>query len=86
MPFAIPTVCKVGHKQGLTCENPASGGEHFVEKTGVGVGAIAHFGFELNAFFHVQHGAGLGDHGFARIELNFNNLDIVAYDFIIDFV
>ncbi len=82
-----------GHFAGEMREEDAFAGEHafthveeFAHHAFVGIGAVAHFGFVADALFHIVHGAGFGDDGFAGIEFHFDDLHIVADNFIVDFV
>ena len=52
----------------------------------VGFGTVAHFGFEGDVLFHPVHGAGFGDDGFARVQFDFDDLHIVAKDFVVYFL
>ena len=48
--------------------------------------AVAEDGLHLDAVVHVHHAAGLGDRGLVGIELDFDELHVVAEDLVVDLV
>src|SRR5690606_11745218 len=56
------------------------------EKALLGVGAVAHPGFELYPVIHVDHGAGLGDDGLARVKADFHELQVIAVEGVVHLV
>ena len=77
----------MSHEERLTGEHAfADVFEDAHDAAFVGVGAVAHFGFEGDAVVHVVHAAGFGDDGFAGVEFDFDELHFVAVDLVIDIV
>ena len=76
----------MSHENGFPCQCALAGSDELAEETVVGLGAVTHFGLKGDARFHVIHCARFGDDGFVWIELNCDNLHVVAENFVIDFV
>ena len=56
------------------------------EKPALLLRSVAEDRFHLDAVVHVHHAAGFGDRRFVRIELDFDELHVVAEDLVVDFV
>jgi hypothetical protein len=55
-----------------------AGAEQFAHQPLVGLRTVAHLGLEDDVVFHIVHGAGLGNYGFAGIEFHEHHLHVVA--------
>ena len=49
-------------------------------------GSVAEHRFHLDAVVHVHHAAGFGDGRFVRVELDFDELHVVAVNLVINLV
>ena len=48
--------------------------------------AVAEDGLHLDAVVHVHHAAGLGHRGFVRIQFDFDELQVIAKNLVVDLV
>ena len=74
------------HEQRLAREQPLAGAHERAHESALLLRAVAENGLHLDAVFHVHHAAGFGDRGFVRIELDFDELQVLADDAVLDLV
>src|SRR5881396_136280 len=84
--LGVARIHKDGHEQRLTNEKPFSRPDERIDEAPLLGGAIAEYSFHADDVFHVKHPAGLGDGGLTGIQLHFDELHVVAKNFVIDFV
>ena len=82
----LPCVGEVRHENRLAGELSSDGADEFLEHPLLRFRTVAHAGLEVDALFHVVHGTGFGDDGFAGIEFHFDDLHVVAENLIVDFM
>ena len=82
--FLAALVVEDRHEQRFAGEQTLSGAHQRAEHPGLLRRAVAEDGFHLDAVFHVHHAAGLGDGRFVRIELDFDELHVVAENLVVD--
>ena len=84
--LATTVIREVRDEEGLARERTLTGVQELADDGLVGLRSVAHPGFEVDAIFHVVHGSGLGDHGFAGIELDLHQLHVVAPNRVVQFM
>ena len=76
----------MGQEQGLAGNRALSHVEELAEHSLVGDRAVPEPCLEVDAVFHVVHGAGFGDDGLSLVELDLDDLQVIADELIVDFV
>ena len=86
-PLLVAAVEEDGHEQRLAGQQPLAGAHQRAEKsTLLLLRAVAEDGLHLDAVVHVHHAAGLGHRGFVRIQFDFDELQVVAKNLVVDLV
>ena len=67
-------------------QDPTPGTHQFTKKALRGIAAVPEFGLKINIVVQIHHGTGFGNDRFGRIQLDFHQLTVVAFDFVIDLV
>ncbi len=75
-----------GHEQALAGEQAFAGADQLVHEAALLAAAVAEDRLHLDAVVHVHHAAGLGDDALAGIELDLDELHLVAEDLVVDLV
>ena len=85
--LALALVREHGHEQALTGQQALAGAEQRVHHAARPLlAAVAEDRLHRDALRHVHHRAGFGDGAFARIELDLDELHLVAVDLEVDVV
>ncbi len=79
-------VRKVRHEQRLAGQNTLADRAKLAEKSLLGLRAIAHLRFEDDPVLHVIHDTRFRDHRLIRIKCNFNDLNIVSQNFVLNLI
>ena len=75
-----------GHEQRFAGQQPFAGAHQRAEEPALLLRSVAEDRLHLDAVVHVHHAAGFGDGGFVRIQLDFDELHVVAKNLVIDLV
>src|SRR5437764_6089987 len=84
--FTRATVLENSHEHGFTDQHALSGTDERIEEARSLLRAIPKNGLHLDAILHVHHAARFGDGCFHRVELDFDELHVIAENFVINFV
>ena len=74
------------HEERFPRQQPLAGAHERPENPALLLRSVAEDGFHLDAVVHVHHAAGFRDGGFIRVELDFDELHVVAENLVVDFV
>ncbi len=84
--LALSLIGEVSHEDGLTRQGSLAHAEQLVQRALVGHRPVTHMSLEVDAVFHVVHRARLGDHRLTGVELDLDDLHVVAVDLVVDFM
>jgi hypothetical protein len=82
----VTAVGEVGHEQRFARNEAGAHLHEFAQETAGGLRTVAHLGFELDAIFHVEHGARLGNHRFVGVQFDLHDLNVLTNDLVVYFV
>ena len=74
------------HEQRFAGQQPLAGAHQRAEEAALLLRAVAEDRLHLDAVVHVHHAAGFGDRGFVRVQLDLDELHVVAEDLVVDLV
>ena len=74
------------HEQRLARQQPFAGAHQRAHEAALLLRAVAEDRLHLDAVVHVHHAARFGDGGFVRIQLDFDELHVVAENLVVDLV
>ncbi len=85
--FAGAAVLEHRHEHGFAREQALACAHQCAHEAAGGLlRTVAEDGFHLDFIVHVHHAAGFGDDGFVGVELDFDELHVVAKNLVVDFV
>ena len=84
--FLTAPVEKHRHEERFAGQQPLAGAHERPEEPALLLRPVAEDGFHLDAVVHVHHAAGFGHRGLVRVELDFDELHVVAENLVVDFV
>src|SRR5262245_46114909 len=85
-PLVARFVVEDGHEERLAGEQALARAHQRTHESLALLGAVTEDGVHLNPVLEVHHRSRFGHDGFARIELDADELHVVAFDLVIDFV
>ena len=76
----------MGEEDRLSGKHALPGAHEFPYQALIGFGSVSHLGFVVDSVFHVVHCPRFGHDGLVGVQLDFDDLHVVAKDLIIDFM
>jgi hypothetical protein len=84
--FAVALILKDGHEERFTGQQTFARTHQRAKKAALLLRSVAKDRLHLDAIFHVHHTPGLGDRRFLRVQLNLDELHVVAVNRVVHFV
>jgi hypothetical protein len=83
-PLRAAPIQEDGHEERFAGEETLARAHQRTHEAALLRGSVAEDGLHLDAIVHVHHAAGLSDGGLVRIQLDFDELHVVAEDLVVE--